>query len=242
MTAFRYMLECRKATTGLFLGLFILTISTICICFFLLYDTSINPLTIEVTTIVYHIGDMSVNVVALIVTIIAFLKTRQLYFSEEIELGLGFSVKLLFIALTGFYLLVCFALIPSITTLTEGTEMEALNAKLTTAVSVTSFFQGTVQTVFILDALRRRAEERYHQKAKPGRSLVTFLILCNVSLWLANTLALKEAHQSPLFINFYGRLAWIVIMHICLPLTIFFRFHSSICLSEVWVSAYTHHS
>lgn len=236
----RYMVECRKATTGLFLGLFILTISTICICFFLLYDTSINPLTIEVTTIVYHIGDLSVNAVALIVTIIAFMKTRQLYFSEDFENT--FSIKLLFIALTGFYLLVCFALVPSITTLSEGSEMESLNAKLTTAVSVVSFIQGTVQIVFILDALRRRAEERYHQKTKPGRSLVTFLILCNVSLWLANTLALKEAHQSPLFINFYGRLAWIVVMHICLPMTIFYRFHSSICLSEVWVTAYTHTS
>lgn len=232
------MIECRKATTGLFLGLFILTVTTICMCFFLLYDTSINPLTVEVTTVVYYVGDLTVNVISMAITIVAFLKTRHLYFVDKFEST--FSVKLIFVALTGFYLFIGFSLVPSVATLKGDSEMEMLNARLTTIVTVVAFFQATAQVIFIMDGLRRRAEERYHKKTKPGRSLVTFLILCNVSLWLMNTFALKEVHLSPLFIGFYGRLPWLVIMHICLPLTIFYRFHSSICLSEVWTTAYSH--
>ncbi len=38
--------------------------------------------------------------------------------------------------------------------------------------------------------------------------------------------------------EFYGIPAWPIIMNINLPLMLFFYFHSSICLADVWDEAY----
>lgn len=36
----------------------------------------------------------------------------------------------------------------------------------------------------------------------------------------------------------YGALAWILIHTVAMPLLLFFRFHSSVCLADVWHAAY----
>ena len=78
-----------------------------------------------------------------------------------------------------------------------------------------------------------------HHVEKPGRSTITFLILCNLSMWIINTFELKAAPYSMVHREYYGLLPWIIIMHLCLPLTIFFRFHSSIMLADTWLETYS---
>lgn len=38
--------------------------------------------------------------------------------------------------------------------------------------------------------------------------------------------------------DIYGALAWILVHTIAMPLQLFFRFHSSVCLADVWHAAY----
>ena len=97
---------------------------------------------------------------------------------------------------------------------------------------------------------------------KPGRQTVTFLLVCNLGLWIAynfeaqkviillNFPALfqssKFKHQNiflkvnatPDQVDFYGKMPWILIQRITLPLCVFFRFHSTVVLSELWKNSY----
>lgn len=68
--------------------------------------------------------------------------------------------------------------------------------------------------------------------------MVTFLLVANMSLWFINTLIKSRAGFRPTHLGFYGIWAWTVITHVSMPLAIFYRFHSSICLFEIWKSVY----
>ncbi|KAK6049721.1 hypothetical protein COOONC_12774 [Cooperia oncophora] len=39
-------------------------------------------------------------------------------------------------------------------------------------------------------------------------------------------------------IDFYGKRSWVFLVRSFSPLTIFYRFHSSVCLAEIWKNVY----
>ena len=101
-----------------------------------------------------------------------------------------------------------------------------------------SFIQASFQVVFIIDGFRREATTRQHQHEKPGRSMISFLLFSNLAMWLINSFQLKETYQSSIMRDFYGDVAWTIILYLTLPLAVFFRFHSVVCLSDIWIEAY----
>ncbi|KAK6023072.1 hypothetical protein OSTOST_11205, partial [Ostertagia ostertagi] len=58
---------------------------------------------------------------------------------------------------------------------------------------------------------------------QPGKQAITYLLAANLSIFLMN-----------LFENFYGKRSWVFLVRSFSPLTIFYRFHSSVCLAEIW--------
>ena len=60
-------------------------------------------------------------------------------------------------------------------------------------VSIFQVIQVTVQTVFISDGLRRCANSENLQQKKPGREVVTFLVVANVAMWMLETFEIKSA-------------------------------------------------
>lgn len=98
--------------------------------------------------------------------------------------------------------------------------------------------QITVQTPFIIDALRRCSNSKYLRKTKPGRELVTFLIVCNVATWIFETFSVKNAETDDVRYEYYGKVLWTILGHISTPLCMFYRFHSSVCLVDIWKCAY----
>lgn len=98
--------------------------------------------------------------------------------------------------------------------------------------------QVIVQTPFIIDGLRRCSNSVELQESKPGRELITFLIICNIALWIIETLEIKSYETNGDRIRFYGHPLWTFLSHATLPLTLFYRFHSSACLVDIWKSAY----
>ena len=107
---------------------------------------------------------------------------------------------------------------------------------------VASLIQTVCQTVFVLDASRRRITNIRQWRLKPGRQWVTFLLVANMSMWIVNTLEKSRAEFRPTHLQFYGVWAWTIITHISMPLAIFYRFHSTICLFEIWKSCYKYKS
>lgn len=99
-------------------------------------------------------------------------------------------------------------------------------------------FSYHFQAIFILDGLCRRAENDVQVEAKPGRAVVTFLLVCNLALWVVSMFEIKKTMVVPFHLEFYGILPWNIMLHLCVPLFIYFRFHSAICLSKIWYNAY----
>lgn len=95
-----------------------------------------------------------------------------------------------------------------------------------------------MQTVFILNSWWRRIKGQHQIKEKPGRQYVTFLLIANICLWIINTLIKGRAGFRPLHMDVFGAWAWTIMTHISMPLGIFYRFHSSICLYEIWKASY----
>ncbi|ENN83110.1 hypothetical protein YQE_00529, partial [Dendroctonus ponderosae] len=88
--------------------------------------------------------------------------------------------------------------------------------------------QFTIQKNTVLVLIRK----------KPGREIVTFLLVTNLAMWAINTLEKSRAESHPIQLHFYGLWAWTIITHVSMPLAIFYRFHSTVCLCEVWKRAY----
>lgn len=103
---------------------------------------------------------------------------------------------------------------------------------------ILSLLQTSLQTLFVLNASWRRCKGAKQNRQKPGRQIVTFLLVANMSMWFINTMIKGHAAFRPSHLDFYGLWAWTVITHVSMPLAIFYRFHSTICLFEIWKSAY----
>lgn len=98
--------------------------------------------------------------------------------------------------------------------------------------------QTICQTIFVLDTTRRRCSSPREYRRKPGRQMVTFLLVSNMAMWIVNTLEKSRARSRPILLEFYGDWPWTLIVHISMPLAIFYRFHSTICLFEIWKGCY----
>ena len=96
----------------------------------------------------------------------------------------------------------------------------------------------------IIDGLRRCSDSNENQTSKPGRNMVTFLICANLTIYLWDTIEAKTPGYSKGRKKFFGKIFWTLLGHLTSPLTIFYRFHSSVALADIWASAYkagSHH-
>ena len=67
--------------------------------------------------------------------------------------------------------------------MSEKTATDIATEVLSTLDAILAIFQATVQTLFILECLRRYAAFDSPFMQKPARELITALLLTNVSLW-----------------------------------------------------------
>lgn len=109
---------------------------------------------------------------------------------------------------------------------------------VTVALNIIVMIEVLVQTNFIIDGMRRCSESRYLRFKKPGRELITFAILLNITYWIVATFETKSVEQYKTEIEYYGPLPYMFISHTTLPVMLFYRYHSSVCLAEIWNRAY----
>jgi len=95
------------------------------------------------------------------------------------------------------------------------------------------------QVLLTVSGLRRYPLSRIHLEEMPGRGVITFLIVANVTVWICRT-ALVKGIAVDTMIDYYTKLPWLLVANINLPLLLFYRFHSSFCLADIWHSAYTY--
>ena len=64
------------------------------------------------------------------------------------------------------------------------------------------------------------------------------MIIANVALWVYYTFSVKTADIDDERYEFYGYVLWSILNHISLPLIMFYRFHASVCLVDIWRHSY----
>ncbi len=77
--------------------------------------------------------------------------------------------------------------------------------------------------LILSEAVRRQCSTRAQQSSKPGRQIVTFLLLANVTLWLMDTFMTHNSIAHEVQLGFFGTLAWGIVARISLPLLVFYR-------------------
>ncbi|ERL89314.1 hypothetical protein D910_06686 [Dendroctonus ponderosae] len=232
MSAFKksphhYSVDCARAHKGLFLGILFLVLTIISlILFFVLISRSefVGLAVIEV-----NICELILYTMTTLAAGIGMWQVRQLKYDGSKNLQL--DNILLVGAQTGMYIYSTFTIIGGQFTIQKNTVLVLVTA-------VASLLQTTCQTIFILDASRRTCSTPDQIRKKPGREIVTFLLVTNLAMWAINTLEKSRAESHPIQLHFYGLWAWTIITHVSMPLAIFYRFHSTVCLCEVWKRAY----
>lgn len=143
-----------------------------------------------------------------------FLQVRQLKYDGGRNLEL--DNILLIGAQTGMFIYSTFTIIGGHFTIEKNTVLVLITA-------LASLLQTTCQTMFVLDASRRSCVTPEQIRRKPGRELVTFLLVTNLAMWAINTLEKSRAESHPIQLHFYGLWAWTIITHVSMPLAIFYR-------------------
>jgi len=223
-----YYMDCTGAFKGLFVGLLVIILTSLSLILFFVHFH--DPEYLGVAMIEMLISELSLYVVSTLATLIGFYQMRKLKYNEDHELELD-SI-LLCIAQTGIYLFAMFVLISDFFVSGSLDSIGILTGS-------TMMFQATLQTMFILNGSERYTSTKEECKKKPGREMVTFLIFTNMSLWAINVFETARSSVHPIQSEFLGGLPWIIVLHISMPLTIFYRFHSTVCLCDIWTHVYT---
>ncbi|XP_003741228.1 proton channel OtopLc-like [Galendromus occidentalis] len=165
--------------------------------------------------------------VALIADTLAFLKTSSLSFNPAPVTFLDDC--LLVIPIPFFFVNTALNVIAEI--------FHASGSGYRAGVLLLQLLQVLLQTPMLIDGLRRSTFSPKQRYKKPGRELVTFLIIINLAMWVVFTFELKKADTLVAAPKFFGE-RWLYIGHTTVPLMLFYRFHSAVCFADIWKSAY----
>ncbi|KAG8234868.1 hypothetical protein J437_LFUL013155 [Ladona fulva] len=228
--------DCVGASKGLFFGLLLLVASLICLILFfvLIRHPDLGLLAIYLAD-VSHCGVMALSILAIL---IGFIRVQSLKFHSGVEEGSQGTLNdiLLRVSAFGLFVYAVFSIIAG--SLAAYTHEPNLLVMITGILSVV---QVVLQLLFIADVGRRRVHLPEHDRSKPGRQVVTFLLICNVTMWVIYTFETQKVEANPVQLDFYGFLAWAIVQRVTLPLCIFHRFHSAVTFAEIWKTTYKAH-
>ena len=211
---------------GLFIGLLSLVTLTITL---ILYFSLVNQERFHlIAVLIINVTDTAINIFMCIAIIIGFIQVRNLRFVQaENEHDV-----LLIIGASGIFLYSSYTIIAGYLSKDafEPTSLVMVNGAV-------ELIQVNLQLLFIADLKHKNIGEE-HGHSKPGRQIVTFLILSNLGLWVSCNFEIQKVNATPDQLQFYGFFPWIIIQRITLPLCVFFRFHSTVVFAELWKDCY----
>lgn len=218
--------DCHSSNKGLFAGLIVLVGSFLSIILF--FVAMVDRKYMDVGLLVNGGTELTITLLMTAAIIPAYNQITKL--DVNINSNPLLDDLLLFICVPAFFIQTILSVVPS------------WNSKkyLNLANAILQVVEVLIQTPFIVDGLRRCANTKRLRAEKPGRELLMFLIVCNVTMWITETFEIRPHSDSDDPRSaYYGALFWTSITHLTFPLTMFYRFHSSVCMVNIWKSAYT---
>ncbi|ULT97136.1 hypothetical protein L3Y34_005155 [Caenorhabditis briggsae] len=226
--------DCSKTTTGLFLGLAFLAVTFTSMVVYYGF-TMMNKS--KDAAFVYAFTDMFQYVLSTIGVLTAIYQMRALkYFNKKTHIQNSdqelLDQILLSIGLVG-------ELIYSVAGLVGLTgEKQWTNFSFVLLfVHIFRLIQVGTQTflLHVARSVRMGCEDR---EAQPGKQAITFLLTANLAIFFMNLFESEKAGVSEIIIEYYGKRSWVFLVRSFSPLTIFYRFHSSVCFAEIWKNVY----
>ncbi|CAF1217203.1 unnamed protein product [Rotaria sordida] len=221
-----FTVNCARASRGLLIGgiIILLTILTL-IPTYLLNDDAIA---------VTHITELVLLTVSLFIVFIGFIHTTKLYHDPHAHVD-AFDRVLILVTTFGDFAYSFFGLFASIFI---DRSKSQIPIGIEISIGFLAIFQTFLQSGFILDTLKRRTKSKFEIRNKPGRETVTALLLINLAIWLHDTFSAKKVRLNPIQTAYYDAGTWAIIQAFTSPLSIFYRFHSSVCLADIWQEVY----
>ena len=227
----RGSVDCTASNRGLFAGLLSLVIvASSLIAYFVLVGVT------RLTANVVAVGaEALVHLLSVGAMLIAAWRVRDMCFTRKIDKSRKLEVALLLVAFAALATHCCTHLLAAVLTSPFSVHTHLLLAR-----SSATLLQSVVQTVFICCCLHRSARTLTHAQSKPGREYVTFVLICNLALWAGAMVEPLRLARDELMTSIRAPdvIVWSVVTQLCLPLAIFFRFHSAVCLASVWSHMY----
>lgn len=223
-----FTVDCANAHKGLFASILVMVYTIISLIMFF----ALIKFEEYASTAVFQVNlcELTLYVLGTLASIFAMYKIKDLKYENNRHMEL--DNILLVMAQTGLYMYFMFSLIAGFFT------KEFFRKPNICITSVFGIIQSSVQTLFIIDAWWRRCNTAASMREKPARQLVTFLLVANIAMWAINHLENARADFHPIELKFYGVWAWTIITHVSMPLAVFYRFHSTVCLCEIWKCTY----
>ncbi|XP_074648649.1 proton channel OtopLc-like [Tubulanus polymorphus] len=193
-----------------------------------------NPADRAFSEYIFLLMELMLMIAALVSATFMYLFLRNLkYVGIEED---NFDTKLLIVTQSGVYALAAFMLLGAIHALNVGVDVQY--GLFFLAHALISVVQSSFQTSIIIDGFSRTAHRDEHCRKKPGQSVITLLVLVNLSMWMSATFIFAEVGQVEFFDEFFGIIPWSMITRLFTPLVIFYRFQSSTSLADIWQKAY----
>ncbi|RWS05055.1 otopetrin-2-like protein, partial [Dinothrombium tinctorium] len=210
--------SCVDSKKGLFIGLLLLVISvtSLIVFFVLLHHRTLHLLAIL-------ISDLSQSLLLLlccIASVAAYIEIRKLRFQTDNQNSAESGLRdiLLKASAFGLYIYSLFGVIAGVLKISSPQHFAVF------LTSILTFIQVTLQSILIEDVVFRKRVS----SDNPGRQLITFLLISNITLWIIYTFEMQKVEASPVQLDIFGFTTWTLIVRITLPLSIFYRFHSAI--------------
>ena len=227
----RGSIDCTASNRGLFAGLLTLVVvAASLIAYFVLVSVT------RVTASLVAFGaEALVHLLSMCAMLVAAWRVRDMCFTRKIDKSRKLEVALLLVAFAALAAHACTHLLAA-----ALTSPGSVHTHLQVVRSASTLLQGVVQTVFICCCLHRSARTLSHAQRKPGREYVTFVLICNLALWVAAVIEPLRLTRDALMTSVRASdvVVWSVLSQVLLPLAIFFRFHSAVCLASVWSHMY----
>lgn len=252
-----FYIDCNNSTKGLFAGIFVMLITIIIVIVYLISgadQTKHSELRdVRSFNVLGIIISESLEIFLLLLCNLASLSAMICFKDfdlQPIKLNKPFAISyeelLEIFALLGVISFSLFRILAF-----KYSSDRSLYTYLLLTSGVLSFLQAIMQTLFILDANRKKAPSLLGLRNKKGREQVTFLVITNLTLWFLYSVT-RSKYSNVLFkspkINAENSsqesenaqaIKWIIINTISYPLMLYFHFHSSCCLSSIWRKSYS---
>ncbi|CAI5454914.1 unnamed protein product [Caenorhabditis angaria] len=223
-------IDCSRTSEGLFAGFACIIVTIISIALFNAYSTKK-----DVAQWIFACTNMMFFLVSTILVIFAFWRMKFLKFlieddDEEDDNAELLDRILLVVGLIGELIFAIGGILSFVNNMTIGLPL------IIFITNILRLIQVTLQSGLIIVAAKLRidANDAHMLRYKPGKQVITMLLMMNCAQFLMNIFEAQKAGINDEMISMYGSYYWAIIVRGCSPLTIFYRFHSSACFAEVW--------